>query len=501
MNTLDYLNQIFNKQEPVLKDMFATLFMDILNDIQDGVEIFNPHLIEELKGYPYEMDLSATLGRFTYDHFSLGSIKKISGIRSFSLLNLHGMFNRKPLSHHQDRKRLRGIVSKKYTLMQYQEFSSIAEDLIRWRHKHAHNNVIRNSSQALVVFSQISLFLKIYPDKLREKIEGLNEFDRFINHDCMQSMNLFSSDHEQEPEDDDVFLEGELEDNKIDLINESIQIQESLFNLNLASNDQTQTMHHAIARIENIEKDIQQISIALNETNHYFNKKYEDEVRAREDEEARAKAENEQWHRKHAGEIMEDNVDGMQTLDLIIGDTTVIRLEHRDVVGPASDYPEYRLTEEAQEKYFPSDGDDLKPDLKIVPKAESDKILSEPDQSLQNQDEDIAPLTDAEKKDSLQLLRDEIKQYMKAEYKEFENWNNILMSALVKELINNDFKDADEFKDSDSFRHYYNSAQMRGKSLKDPKIEEHKKNARIFMDHQLDRYWSQIREILDQGSE
>ena len=42
---------------------------------------------------------------------------------------------------------------------------------------------------------------------------------------------------------------------------------------------------------------------------------------------------------------------------------------------------------------------------------------------------------------------------------------------------------------------------MRGKSLKDPKIDEHKKNARIFMDHQLDRYWSQIREILDQGSE
>jgi len=521
MNSLDYLNQIFNKQEPVLKDMFATLFMHIIQDIESGVEIINPHLIDELKGYPHEMDLSATLGRFTYDHFSLDSIKKISGARSFSLLNLHAIFNRKPLSHHQDRKRLRGIVSKTYTLVQYQEFSSIADNIIMWRHKHAHNNGIRNSSQALVLFALISLFLKIYPDKLRDQINGITEFDAFINVDCMGSIGVFSSDLETESE--DIPLIENIKSDSNELIDHSSQIHESLLNLNFASNDQTQTMHHAIARIENIEMDIQQMSIALNETNHYFNKKHEDEVKAAEEDEARAKAENLAWHQRHAGEILnttkKDIENGIPTglesasLDLIIGDGTVIELDESEIV--MSNSYEYEredgelvqtgiqhpfLTDEAREKYFPSDSDIAKPDLKIVPDHTPDEVSNEFSESLVEDEEQNISLTKAEIEDQLQLLRREIQQHMKSEYKEFENWHNILMKALIKELTNNHFNTPEEFKDSDAFRHYYNSGQKKGKALEHPAIVEQKNNARIFMDYQLEKYWPRIHIILTKGS-
>ena len=100
----------------------------------------------------------------------------------------------------------------------------------------------------------------------------------------------------------------------------------------------------------------------------------------------------------------------------------------------------------------------------------------------------------------MQLLRREIQQHMKSEYKEFENWHNILMKALIKELTNNHFNTPEEFKDNDAFRHYYNSGQKKGKALEHPAIVEQKNNARIFMDYQLEKYWPRIHIILTQGS-
>ena len=106
-------------------------------------------------------------------------------------------------------------------------------------------------------------------------------------------------------------------------------------------------------------------------------------------------------------------------------------------------------------------------------------------------------LTNAEVLDSLMEMRQKIKSEMKKKYSDFQNWHNILMQPLSKQLVYFDIESAKAFKEDEIFQYYYTSSQIKGTLLEMPNLDERKQTAVKYMDEQLDRYWPDIQELLN----
>ena len=105
-------------------------------------------------------------------------------------------------------------------------------------------------------------------------------------------------------------------------------------------------------------------------------------------------------------------------------------------------------------------------------------------------------LTNAEVLDSLMEMRQKIKSEMKKKYSDFQNWHNILMQPLSKQLVYFDIESAKAFKEDEIFQYYYDSSQIKGTLLEMPNLDERKQTAIKYMDEQLDLYWPDIEELL-----
>ena len=57
MNYETLAESVFTSKSSVLKDILSTLYLDIYNSIYESVEIRDVLFVDDLKGYPEEMDL------------------------------------------------------------------------------------------------------------------------------------------------------------------------------------------------------------------------------------------------------------------------------------------------------------------------------------------------------------------------------------------------------------------------------------------------------------
>ena len=63
----------------MLKDILSTLYLDIYNSIFESVEIRDVLFIDDLKGYPEEMDLGIVAKAFTVSFFQIKSLNDAIG--------------------------------------------------------------------------------------------------------------------------------------------------------------------------------------------------------------------------------------------------------------------------------------------------------------------------------------------------------------------------------------------------------------------------------------
>ena len=117
--------------------------------------------------------------------------------------------------------------------------------------------------------------------------------------------------------------------------------------------------------------------------------------------------------------------------------------------------------------------------------------------SSEDFEHEIAFLTNAEVLDNLMELRIKIKSEMKKKYADFQNWHNILMQPLSKQLVYSKINTRDDFKNDEIFQHYYLSSQITGKLLDQPNLEEKKELAKKYMDEQLEIYWESIKKLIN----
>ena len=103
----------------------------------------------------------------------------------------------------------------KYSLSVIDQFAWIAREVTRWRNIAFHSDGISNSAQSSILWSNLSLLLKIYPDDLRSVIRNLEKFEQLINEDFLESILVNTKfEHEVQNEknlDDEMleFLEAE----------------------------------------------------------------------------------------------------------------------------------------------------------------------------------------------------------------------------------------------------------------------------------------------------
>lgn len=449
----DYVNKVFTEKEHFLKDLFSILFVDIYTSIKDGVDVRDEEQIKAIAtGFAHDVDLNNTLGRFTWSHFSLEALDNIlknsrSGPYWFSLLNLHSLFQKPAVARHPRVRAYKEILEKKYNLKQYEEFSNIAADIIRFRNTNAHNNGIRNSAQALALYAQINLILVIYPDELKEKVHGFEQYEKFINVDFKNSIDSISSSNSLNEEVKRESPEEILAPNHMELQN--FPLTESLTSIELSTDDASQNIKHVRSRVENIESQLTQLGSAVSNSHTLIDS-------------------------LHSLLTQPQGKNYQSTQD----ESALHQITTDDKVSVA-------LNEEISE-----DLEDLVTDGLPIESQEDEIII----------DDTVTLLTRSELIDNLLDIRNQIDTSMSAKYISFRNWHNILSRPLIDSLVNIRIISEEQFRNNETFLYYYHSGQVPKKvadTLSTSDLEALKLEAKSFMDEQLHDHWGQILSILD----
>ncbi len=437
-------SMVFTDKGPAIKDIFATLFLDIYQLIKNGVEISDEAAIEELKGFPEQLDLNSTLLRFNYNHFGMDSIGRLKNNFNFrfSLGNISELLASPKLKNNpQIKKSVIQVFEKKpYSISQYSTYGAIAEEIVRWRNYWAHNDGFKNASEALVLQSNIALILKIYPDHLQEKINGFDDYAEFINSKFLESILEILGVGPNQNIDDEIkaYLQAENSHNQ--------------------PNQESSIADDVDLQLSGISYDTLEIIEKVDQLNSNFNK-------------------------------IEDRIDSLSVQ-----------------ISTISNHPQFskisnpELVEEMRSRSESGMGDidDLHEELlQSEPSEALDINNGKIESSSEVSEYEITYLTNAEVLDNLMELRQKIKSEMKKKYADFQNWHNILMQPLSKQLIYFEIDSAKSFKDDEIFQYYYTSSQIPVNLLDQPNLDEKKEIAKNYMDEQLEIYWELIKELLD----
>ena len=394
-----FSNAVFTSRSNELKDLLSTLFLDIHQSIADAVELRDVIFIDDLKGFPEEMDLAKVAKAFNTSFFQISSLNECIGrsATEFSIGSIYGYIESPQVSRNKDlKKRLKSRLEKKYALKEMDHFSNIAAQIIRWRNVWAHEGGFQNISQGMVLQSNLSLLLKTYPDSLREKIDKFNDYLDFIDNEFFIAIAEFHKSYKEEDIDEEIKRHiGQTEPISDSL---STDISELSEKMDSQISYQTEERNVLNQKVEELAKESHKTNMKLTELSNIMNSLHASMDALRESV---------------------DNSSSQQIQDL-----------------------------------------DSKVEIPIV---DVDETQSPDAVSFESQDKEMKPLTTAEVKDKLISLRETIKQDMKSRDAHFQNWHNILMRPLIEELLNNRGADLKQFKDSLIFRHYYNCHSLRGK--------------------------------------
>tara|TARA_Y100000591_G_scaffold213857_1_gene185673 strand:+ start:11538 stop:12803 length:1266 start_codon:yes stop_codon:yes gene_type:complete len=419
----------------VLKDVLSTLYLDIYNSISESVEIRDVLFIEDLKGYPGEMDLGIVAKAFTVSFFQIKSLNDAIGNKNtkFSIGNIHSYVESSSIKRSPDlKKRLKGILEKKYKLKNLDNFANIATQLLRWRNFWAHEGGFQNVSQAMVLQANLSLLLKTYPDQLKEKISGFDQYLEFVDEEFFQSISDFLLSTKEEDIDDEIRQHFE---------------QDQATNLSTDFNTFSEKVDSKISSIsEENETNTQNIEKLLDLQDSTFSK--------------------------------------IEELSKSINGLYVVIENLKDQVNSISLKDQPNIKSDIQKDFDESE----------VPIVDFKENLSDNTKKPSEDSTEDKSLTNAEAKDNLIALREKIKKHMKEREPNFQNWHNILMRPLIEELLRNKINKDEIFKDTLIFRHYYNCQSLRGEES----FEDEKQLTQELMDYQLENYWEHIQSIVGQ---
>ena len=433
------VNSVFTDRVANINELLSTLFLDIYDSIKDSVDVHDVYLIDEIqKSFADELDLSKTAKRFYHNHFGIKFLPKKDS--KFSLSSIHGFVESPTISRQGDsKKKILAIVEKKYKCRQFDQYANIASQIVKWRNVWAHDGGFQNTSQALVLQSNLALLLKIYPDELQEKMPNFQTYQHFINETFLRSI-LDLQEINEENIDEEIakhIQQADVEDLSSNLEQFSDNIDEKLISFEQDSKEVMKKVEQSIAGVAKVENRIDELGVSTNSILSALDS-LKDMI--------------------HSAKILAPEPTMLETL-----------------------MPENDMQLDA-EKEIPT----VFQKVMIPEDAENEGIEETP----------INRLTKAEMKDNLIELRQSIKTNMKAKYADFQNWHNILMRPITEDLINNHYTTKEEFKSSSIFSYYYNSEQMTGKILDQPGAAKQKEDAKKFMDEQLEEFWPKIHILL-----
>ncbi len=187
---------LIGDRERILKSIIRQLFEGIYKEIKHSliIEELDKKDINEFLNWPDDYDLNGTARYFVWSFFGHKIVTKITNSkRKFSLGDLHTIINKPQFKNNpEDKRRLKSQLEVKkpfkFNIRQINEVGSICEELIRIRNLAAHNNGLDNSSQALILMSNVSRLLSIIPDSIRDSTSGFANFENFIKHDFLDSI-------------------------------------------------------------------------------------------------------------------------------------------------------------------------------------------------------------------------------------------------------------------------------------------------------------------------
>jgi len=433
------VNSVFTDRVANINELLSTLFLDIYDSIKDSVDVHDVYLIDEIqKSFADELDLSKTAKRFYHNHFGIKFLPKKDS--KFSLSSIHGFVESPTIARQGDsKKKILAIVEKKYKCRQFDQYANIASQIVKWRNVWAHDGGFQNTSQALVLQSNLALLLKIYPDELQEKMPNFQTYQHFINETFLRSI-LDLQEINEENIDEEIakhIQQADVEDLSSNLEQFSDNIDEKLISFEQDSKEVMKKVEQSIAGVAKVENRIDELGVSTNSILSALDS-LKDMI--------------------HSAKILAPEPTMLETL-----------------------MPENDMQLDA-EKEIPT----VFQKVMIPEDAENEGIEETP----------INRLTKAEMKDNLIELRQSIKTNMKAKYADFQNWHNILMRPITEDLINNHYTTKEEFKSSSIFSYYYNSEQMTGKILDQPGAAKQKEDAKKFMDEQLEEFWPKIHILL-----
>ena len=425
------VNSVFTDRAVHVNDLLSTLFLDIYDSIKDSVDVHDVYLIDELKGFADELDLSKTAKRFYHNHFGIKFLPRNES--KFSISSIHGFVESPKMARKGDqKKKILAVVEKKYKCRQFDQYANIASQIVKWRNVWAHDGGFQNTSQALVLQSNLALLLKIYPDELQEKISSFQTYQQFINETFLRSI-LDLQEINEENIDEEIakhIQQADVEDLSSNLEQFSDNIDEKLISFEKESKEVMKKVEQSIAGVEKVENRIDELNVSNNSI-----------------------------------------LSALDSLKDIIESSPMPNAEIQSLHRAPPEPPKEIL-------------------------EEIDNIWNSPDSQIENDGTSTNKLTKAEMKDNLIELRQSIKTNMKAKYADFQNWHNILMRPITEDLINNNYTTQEEFKSSSIFSYYYNSEQMTGKILEQPGAAKQQEDAKKFMDEQLKEFWPKISQLL-----
>ena len=258
------MSLLMGDREPILKSILRQLFEGIYSEIKDKciLEEVDKKDINEFLKWPDDHDLNGTARYFIWNFFSHKIIERVVHTRKFSLKDIYTIINKPKFKNQLEEKRR--LVSQleikkkfKFSIKQINEVGVISAELIRIRNLAAHNNGLENSSQALILMSNISRLLNMIPDSIMEATNGFGSLEQFVREDFLDSiLSVIRPDIEESIEDarlqsetaseEDGDLFNEVLVNKIDDMSNQLR---SLKEINAVLSKQDNTLENILSLV------------------------------------------------------------------------------------------------------------------------------------------------------------------------------------------------------------------------------------------------------------
>ena len=214
---------LMGDKERIITSILRQLFEGIYTELKDKriieIEEFQKSKINEFLNWPEGHELVDTASFFTNEIYKNKTLQRVTGNDKL-LFSIKGLLSK--MQHPSIRKNAterRRITSQleikknfKFSIEKMQEVGSICSELVRLRNLAAHSSGLQNTSQALILLSNILRLLNLTPDVIRESTNNFDYLKDHIQKDYMDSiLSVIRPDIEEE----------------VDELNEKIEARES----------------------------------------------------------------------------------------------------------------------------------------------------------------------------------------------------------------------------------------------------------------------------------